>query len=55
MVETLLEMGVPTEDAQLLGQLPWKFSANRIFVEREHLGLGAVRRTGSVENRLLLD
>ncbi len=42
MVETLLELGVPTEDARLLGAMPWEFPANRIAVERDHLGLPPV-------------
>ena len=39
MVETLLDMDVPTEDAKLLGVMPWEYPANRIAVERERLGL----------------
>ena len=42
MVETLLDLDVPTEDARLLGMMPWEFPANRIAVERERLGFSPV-------------
>ena len=42
MVETLLHLDVPTEDARLLGRMPWELPANRIAVERERLGLSPV-------------
>ena len=42
MVETLVFLDVPAEDALLLGMMPWEFSASRIAVERERLGLSAV-------------
>ena len=42
MVETMLDLDVPAEDASLLGMMPWEYSANRIAVERERLGLSPV-------------
>ena len=42
MVETLLDLEVPTEDALLLGTMPWEFPASRIAVERERLDLSPV-------------
>ena len=42
MVETLMNLDVPAEDALLLSRMPWELSANRIAVERERLGLPPV-------------
>ena len=42
MVDTMLDLDVPAEDAHLLGLMPWEYSANRIAVERERLGLSPV-------------
>ena len=42
MVETMLNLDVPVEDAHLLCGMPWEYSANRIAVERERLGLSPV-------------
>ena len=39
MVDTMLDLDVPAEDAHLLGLMPWEYSANRIAVEREPLGI----------------
>jgi hypothetical protein len=39
MAITLILLGAPLEDVELLRLLPWPFIANRIAVERKRLGL----------------